>query len=89
MRDRIKTLEKDGLFLRGQLAIAQSKEKTTVNAEAFILECLDTTSRDLAGKVFPSCFLKLLPALGLASHRVFISAACSFCIRSNRREETP
>ena len=58
MRDRIKTLEKDEKVLRGQLAIARAKEKTATDAEAFILECLDTTSRDLAGNVFPSCFCK-------------------------------
>ena len=57
MRDRIKTLEKDDKFLRGQLAIARSKEKTAANAEAFILECLDTTSQNLAGNVFSFLFL--------------------------------
>ena len=89
MRDHIKTLEKDAVFFRGQLAVARSKEKTAVDAEAFILECLDTTSRDLAGKIFPSCFLEFLPVLKLSSCHVFTSAVCSFCIRSSQGEKTP
>ena len=38
MRDRVRTLEKDVTFLKGQLAVARSKEKSAIDAEAFILE---------------------------------------------------
>ena len=50
-RDRIKTLEQDVMFWKGQLAVARSKEKSTIDAEAFILECLDATNLDLASKI--------------------------------------
>ena len=62
MRDRVKKLEKDVTFFRGQLSVARSKEKTATDAEAFILECLDTTNLDLASKIFVCSFV-LLPAL--------------------------
>ena len=50
MRDRVKKLEQDVTSLRGQLSVAKSKEKTAVDAEAFILECLDATNLDLADR---------------------------------------
>ena len=53
MRDRVRTLEKDVAFLKGQLSMARSKEKTATDTEAFILECLDTTNLDLASKISP------------------------------------
>ena len=53
MRDRVRTLEKDVVFSKGQLFVARSKEKTATDTEAFILECLDTTSLDLASKISP------------------------------------
>ena len=56
MRDRVRTLEKDVVFLKGQLSVARSKEKTATDTEAFILECLDTTSLDLASKISPPFF---------------------------------
>ena len=53
MRDHVRTLEKDVVFLKGQLSVARLKEKTATDAEPFILECLDTTSLDLASKTSP------------------------------------
>ena len=61
MRDRVKKLEQDVTFLRGQLSVARSKEKNAVDAEAFILECLDTTNLDLASKI-SFCSFVLPPA---------------------------
>ena len=55
MRDRVKKLEKDVTFLRGQLSVARSNEKSVTDAEAFILECLDTTSLDLESKISLLC----------------------------------
>ena len=62
MRDRVRALEKDVAFLKGQLSVARSKEKSATDAEAFILECLDTTNLDLASKI-SVCSSMLLPAL--------------------------
>ena len=84
MQDRVKKLEKDVTFLRGQLSVARSKEKTATDAEAFILECLDTTNLDLASKI-SVCSFVLLPAL--RSIPMFFSCCCSFCVKPNRRKE--
>ena len=51
-RDRIKKLEQDIKFWKGQLAVARSKEKIAVDAETFILECLDATNQELASKFY-------------------------------------
>ena len=88
MRDRVKSLEKDVVFLKGQLSVARSKEKTATDAEAFILECLDTTSLDLAGKISPPPFFFVL-CLHLDRRSCVHSCCCSFRVKSSRREKTP
>ena len=44
------------MSLKGQLSVAKSKEKSAIDAEAFILECLDVTSQNLASKISFSPF---------------------------------
>ena len=85
MRDRVKKLEQDVTFFRGQLSVARSKEKNAVDTEAFILECLDATNLDLASKISFYSFV-LLPAR--RSTFMFFFCCCSFCVKSNRRKET-
>ena len=59
--DRIRTLEQDLMSLKGQLSVAKSKEKSAMDAEAFILECLDATSQELASKISFFPFVLCLP----------------------------
>ena len=85
MRDRVKKLEKDVAFFRGQLSVARSKEKSATDAEAFILECLNTTNLNLASKI---SFFSFVLCLLLNRYSCFYSCCCSFCVKSSRREET-
>ena len=70
MRDRVRALEKDVVFLKGQLSVARSKEKSATDAEAFILECLDTTNLDLASKI---SFFSFMFCLSLNRYLCFSS----------------
>ena len=74
-RDRIKTLEQDVMFWKGQLAVARSKEKSAIDAEAFILECLDATNQELASKI--SFFSFFLSACSCSQNNTHSSASAS------------
>ena len=85
-RDRIRTLEQDVMFWKGQLAVARSKEKSAIDAEVFILECLDATNQELASKISFSFFY--LPVLVVETTLILWLLPRSFCAKSSRRRET-
>ena len=50
-QDRIRALERDVTTLKGHLNVAKSKEKSAIDAEAFILDCLNATNQQMESKI--------------------------------------